>query len=154
DERAAIEAHLATCEHPDRHEVASLRASAASLAALAEERDPSPALEARLLATAEREGEARPRPSIGYISGPPRRDFRRVGALAAAVVLVAAGFVTGAVLFSAGDGGSGSEALVHVVQKDAMWMRAEAVAGESPVTVTLAGLGRLPEGSGYQVWAV
>ena len=152
DERAAIEDHLATCEHPERHEVDSLRAAAIGLATLAEEREPSVALEARLLASVERGSETRPRPGVGYIAGRPRRDLRWAGALVAGVVLMVAGFVAGALLFS-GDDGSG-EALVQVVQKDAMRMRAEAVAGESPVTVTLAGLGRLPEDAGYQVWAV
>ena len=46
------------------------------------------------------------------------------------------------------------EAMVQVVQQGTAWMRAEALAGESPVKVTPAGLRRLPEDVGYQVWAV
>ncbi len=144
DERAAIEAHLATC---DRHEeVGELMATAAGISVLAEEREPSVALEVRLLDALE-----------GASSGgsellPIRRRLTIAwpAAAAAAVILLAAGFGAGALMTAEPE----DEAMVQVVQQGTAWMRAEAQAGESPVKVTLAGLRRLPEGTGYQVWAV
>jgi len=149
DERAEIEAHLATC---DLHqEAADLLATAAGLAALSEEREPSEALEARMMT------------SVAEVSGGsvavlrPERGRRGVtlrwpAAVAAAVVLAVAGFGAGALLTSGG--GDEAAQVVQVVRNGEAWMRAEAMAGESPVKVTLAGLRRLPPSEGYQVWAI
>ena len=144
DERAAIEAHLATC---DRHaEVGELLATAAGISALVEDREPSAALEARLLDAV---GGAT---SGGSAPVPMRRRLNLAwpAAAAAALILVAVGFGAGALMTAQPE----DEAMVQVVQQGTAWMRAEALAGESPVKVTLAGLRRLPEGTGYQVWAV
>lgn len=143
DERAAIEAHLATCDRHD--EVNELLGAAAGISVLVEEREPSEALEARLLG-----------PVRGATSDPEPVPMRRrlnlawPAAAAAGLILIAVGFGAGALLAP----GPEDEAMVQVVQQGTAWMRAEALAGESPVTVTLAGLRRLPEGTGYQVWAV
>lgn len=146
DERAAIEAHLGTC---DLHEeAADLLATAASLAILTAEREPPAALEDRLLASI---GANEP-------TAAPLR-YRRSGvslawpaAVAAAVVLAIVGFGAGALLTSGG--GDEAAQVVQVVRNGEAWMRAEAMAGESPVKVMLAGLRRLPASEGYQVWAI
>lgn len=143
EERDAIEAHLATC---DRHEEAGeLLATAAGISVLVEDREPSAAVEARLLGAAAR-GTRGPEPL------PIRRRLNLAwpAAAAAALILVAVGFGAGALLGPEPE----DEAMVQVVQQGTAWMRAQALAGESPVKVTLAGLRRLPEGAGYQVWAV
>ena len=142
DERAAIEAHLATC---DRHEDAGeLLATAGALALLADEREPSLALGPRLLASSQPDpGERR----TGRVL-----PFRWVGAAAAAVLLLAAGFGAGALL--SGGLSRGEESLVQVVVTDGALVRAEATPGEAPVKVTLSGLRRRPDGEGYQVWVV
>ncbi|MCB9482476.1 MAG: anti-sigma factor [Dehalococcoidia bacterium] len=141
DERAAIEAHLATC---DRHEdMGELLATAGGLALLAEDREPSLGLGPRLLASAQPDETRAPRRSGRVL------PFRWLGAAAAAVVLVAAGFGAGAVLSR-----GGNESLVQVVSTDGALVRAEATPGEAPVKVTLSGLRRRPEGEGYQVWVV
>lgn len=180
DERAAIEAHLATC---DRHEeVTELRAASAALATLAEEREPSADLEARILADARGVADA---PSV---EGSPERVVERAeepvrlpertshegtvrerdvlgrpgrgrslvlpAAIAAAVLLVAVGFGAGAFL-AGGDGDDdGGSQIVQTVSTGERWMRAEATEGDATVKVTLAGLRRLPESEGYQVWAI
>ncbi len=148
DERAAIEAHLASC---DRHEdVGELLATAGGLALLAEEREPSLALGPRVLASAHPDGD----PGATRVAGMGRTarvlPFRWLGAAAAAAVLVAAGLGAGALLFP------GNEAsIVQVVRStEGALIRAEATPGESPVKVTLDGLRRRPSGEGYQVWAV
>ncbi len=142
DERAAIEMHLATC---DRHaEAADLRATVVGLAALVEEREPAATLEARLMESVLPAGSfAVLRPRRGLTVGWP-------AAIAAAIVLTAFGFGAGALLVPGGT----DESVVQVAQQGVAWMRAEAVAGEMPMRVTLAGLGRLSDDRGYQVWAV
>ena len=143
EERDAIEAHLATCD--SHEEVGELLATAAGISALVEDREPSAALEARLLDTAGRATRG-PEPL------PIRRRLNLAwpAAAAAALILVAVGFGAGALMTPEAE----DEAMVQVVQQGTAWMRAEALAGESPVKVTLAGLRRLPEDVGYQVWAV
>lgn len=144
-ERTEIEAHLATC---DLHEeAADLVATAAALATLSEEREPSEALEARLMESVA--------PGTGVpVTLRPRRgpNLAWPAAIAAAVVLTIAGFGAGALLTSAGDDEAAQ--VVQVVRNGEAWMRAEAVAGESPVKVTFAGLRQLPPSEGYQVWAI
>lgn len=169
EERAAIEAHLATC---DRHEeVTELRAASAALATLAEEREPSADLEARILADARGVADA---PSLASVEGSPNRPPEPVrlpertshegtgrgrslvlpAAIAAAVLLVAVGFGAGAFL-AGGDGDDdGGSQIVQTVSTGERWMRAEATEGDATVKVTLAGLRRLPESEGYQVWAI
>ena len=143
EERDAIEAHLATCD--SHEEVGELLAAAAGISALVEDREPSAALEARLLDAARR-ATRDPEPL------PIRRRLNLAwpAAAAAALILVAVGFGAGALMTPEAE----DEAMVQVVQQGTAWMRAEALAGESPVKVTLAGLRRLPEDVGYQVWAV
>lgn len=140
-ERAAIAAHLATC---DAHEdLAGLLGAAAGLALTVDEREPSTALEGRLLASAQ----------VPPVAVRPARARwgRWPAAIAAGLLLLAAGFGAGRALTPAAEPDS---TLVQVVQRDAAWMRAEAAPGQSPVRVTLAGLDRQPDGVGYQIWAI
>lgn len=152
-ERAAIEAHLDTCDLHD--EVAELLAAASVLAVLTEDREPSATLEARVLASAaERapspvadDGRGRSRPRVLSLAWP--------AAAAAAVLIGAVGFGAGALMMAGtGEPGTETEMVVQVVQEGGAFMRAEAHAGAAPVRVTLAGLQRLPDEAGYQVWAV
>jgi anti-sigma-K factor RskA len=69
DERAAVAAHLESCnKHP---EMAELQAAAASLALAAPEIDPAPALRSRLMEAI----RAEPTPSRVPLSAPSRRSF-------------------------------------------------------------------------------
>ncbi|MGE3962067.1 MAG: anti-sigma factor [Dehalococcoidia bacterium] len=145
DERAAIEAHLATCGQHE--EAGELIAAAAGLAWLAEEREPSAELEARLLGAV-----AASAPTSLPARRPRGIALRWPAAIAAAVVLLAVGFGAGALLpLGTGDE---SPSIVQVARAEGAFLRAEATAGASPVTVTLDGLERRAEGEGYQLWAV
>jgi anti-sigma-K factor RskA len=143
EERAAIEAHLGNC---DQHEeVAALRAVSRALADLAPEREPSPALEGRLLEAAEAAERHR-------VAHPPRSARRALGwpvlaAALAALVVVLAGWN----LMLRSDTGA---QLVQVYREGEAWMRVEAEPSSSAVTVALGGLERRPDSEVFQVWAV
>lgn len=142
-ERAAIEAHLETCDRHD--ELAELRAVALGLAAIAPEYEPSAALEARLMASI---GAA---PAASAATPVVLRRASRWVALAAAAVLVGAvGFAAGAVVFS----GDGEPALIYVQREGGAAMRVEHLDSGGTVQVTMSGLASRPAGESYQVWAV
>ncbi|MEZ4503488.1 MAG: anti-sigma factor [Dehalococcoidia bacterium] len=146
EERAAIEAHLATC---DRHaEVAELQSVGLGLAELAPEREPSAALEARLLAAidADQTTEAPPTPAR-------RQSIASLGWPAIAAVLAILAVALGAWNLMLQRGADASE-LVYVQRDGEAWMRVETDLGSSQVSLVLGGLERRPETEAFQLWAI
>ena len=86
EDREALEAHLATCERCTRS-VAEWQHLAGSLPLLAEQREPPPGLEGRILSAVRDQGAARTMPTSGMQGW--RRVIARPVAVAAAVVVLA-----------------------------------------------------------------
>ena len=155
-----VEEHLEGCS---RHaEIAALGAAAASLAWSAEEREPPPALKARLMAAIREEAM----PAAAAVPGTARHQgagfWRRLverrvtpyaiaGVLAVAAVALIGWNVT--LQLSDGDGAAGAS--VHTLSDggDAHG-RILYLADERVAVMTVAGLEPLPSDMTYQVWAI
>jgi anti-sigma-K factor RskA len=156
EERVAAEAHLRECErHP---EVAEYSAVAAGLAVAAPEKEPPPALKARLM-DAVRAGPAplelaRPEKqslldSIRSWFTPARAGYAMSGVMA---VLVAALLVWNISLQSDDDDGSGGQVVVHL--SGAATGRVMYLPDERIAVMDVTDLEPLPVDQTYQVWAI
>jgi anti-sigma-K factor RskA len=146
DERAEIQAHLATCNlHP---ELASMQAIALAFPALTPAVEPSADLERRIMASAT---AAEPAPADAQEPIPIRAHTSRwpwAAAIAAALAVLVVG--AGMLALALQDGGSAT--IVHVYRDGDAWFRAEG-GGAETVAVTMDGLERLPPTEAYQLWA-
>ncbi|MEX2373475.1 MAG: anti-sigma factor [Dehalococcoidia bacterium] len=143
DERDAIVGHLEGCAlHED---LAELRAVTLALGVLAAEREPSPALEARVAALAAERPDT-PRPASRTWAS----RARGLPALAAALAAIAVVLGGWSVLLQL-DGEAGPS-MVYVHETADAWMRVEGAGDTSDLAV--AGLARLSEAEAYQLWAI
>jgi anti-sigma-K factor RskA len=156
DERAEVEAHLATC---DAHEhLAEMQAVALAFPGLTTPVEPPAALEDRIMASITTADPARgsPAPAAPTPAAPaPARSaggtapgWRWAAAIAAALAIIVAGAGMLALAFQ----DDGSTAIVHVYRDGDAWFRAEGSGGES-VAVVMDGLAQLPDSQAYQLWA-
>lgn len=144
DEVEAIEAHLRAGREHDA-ELVELRATVFALDRLNVEQEtpaaaaPPPGLRAMAAgATTSRSSTAPAKP----------RAWRIAGAIAAALLLFAAGLATGQILFG------GGETYAYALQgEDGAFMEVRGDTSADSVTVIMTGLMRL-EGRSYQVWAL
>lgn len=151
DERAAVAAHLATCnDHPD---LAHMRATVLALGHAAEEEAPPEALRQRVLSSARESRSQASRPATGerhpgwgrIISGPWTLGL--AAALGALAILLA--------VFALANRGDGDERLVRSFETDGgIEVTVDTVLGERDTRVRFANLAALPEGQEYQLWAI
>ncbi len=181
DGREALEAHLGAGREHDA-ELVELRATVFALDTLADEREPSGALGARIasitraapaVGAADAEAAtAADAPGVGVAAaGPPgdavaapltgatarggRRATRLRWALAAAaVVALVAVFAAGWAVGRGGRSGAAPLFAFSVEGGGGQLVRFSGVAGESPVSVTMAGLQRLDPEHAYELWAI
>ena len=147
-----VEGHLADCtRHPD---ITALQAAALGLAAAADEKEPPPALKARLMDAVRREAAAE-----GRAAAPaplrPRGWSWRPYALAAALALVAAGLLGWNVYLQTSDDGGGEATLIRsLTDGGGARGRIVYVRDEGLAVMTVEGLASLPDDKTYQVWAI
>ncbi|MGE0229006.1 MAG: anti-sigma factor [Dehalococcoidia bacterium] len=152
DEHAAVEAHLASCREHEA-DLVDLRATTLALDLLREEPAASPALHERIAAITP------PRPSEGYAGAPSVLRPRWWLAAAAAVALLAvfaSGWATHALLDGDGSPASVSEVrYAYALQGGGgEFVGFTGIEGAGTVTVTMAGLDRLPDDQRYRLWAI
>jgi anti-sigma-K factor RskA len=154
DERAAVSAHLESCEkHPEMRE---LEAVAASLALAVPEREPSPALKSRLMDAVRAEVPVQRAP----VAQAQRRSFAetvrgwfsspRLGyGLASAMAVLVVGLVAWNVSLQGGDSNQQVLDVTGNASGRVVYLKDEKLA-----VMDVSGLGRLPEGKVYEVWAI
>ena len=156
DERAAYEAHLATCR-ACAEEVDELRVAAEALPASVPTLAPPPALRARVMAEVEREaallaaaGAGADRPQAAP-ARPPRRRWRpfALPALVAAALLL--GLVAGRLIW----GGAASRTVVATLDRaQAPRASARLEIRDGRAVLVATGLPAPPRGRVYEVWTV
>ena len=153
-----VENHLADCtRHPD---IAALQAVALGLAAAADEKEPPPALKARLMDAVRREAAAEGRAAAPAPLRPrgwswPAWPRLRPYALAAALALVAAGLLGWNVYLQTSDDGGGEATLIRsLTDGGGARGRIVYVRDEGVAVMTVEGLASLPDDKTYQVWAI
>ncbi len=159
EERVELETHVESCDLHD--DIASLRAAALGLAAIAPDREPSADLGARIIAAAT-SGEAAapsvrlPDPASDEERAAPRwRPWLRRNALAAGLAVLVLALLTWNLTLQFGDDAGVEPAFVHVYRGgDDLWLRVETTFGEPHATVALGGLSRLSSERTYQLWAI
>ncbi|MGE0135226.1 MAG: anti-sigma factor [Dehalococcoidia bacterium] len=152
DEHAAVEAHLASCPEHEA-ELVDLRATTLALDLLREEPAASPSLHQRIAAIT---------PGTSAEAPPGNRPHSRPRwwlAAAAAVALLAvfaSGWAARAVVDDDGPLPAASEVrYAYALQGgDGEFVGFTGVEGASTVTVTMAGLERLPDDHRYRLWAI
>lgn len=141
DETAAVESHLRRCREHDE-ELVELRATALALATLVVDVGPSPALAGRIDRLTE---QAPP------VAGGGR--WRRWLLPAAAVLLLAV--FAGGWLAGAMSGDTGAERYSYALRGPGETVvRFSGRLGQAPMTVSMAGIPRLPPERSYQLWAI
>jgi len=151
DEVELVEVHIRDCREHDE-ELVELRATVFALDRYREDLrpSPSPALAGRILQLTDQGSDAHT-----YAPRSPRPAFlpaawRGVAALAAVLLLFGAGWVAAGILTGGGD----SAYAVVLQGEGGSSMEVSGVTSAESVTVTMAGLERLPEQRSYQVWAI
>jgi anti-sigma-K factor RskA len=150
EEVREVEEHLAGCNLHE--EFASLRATASALSFAAPERDPPPALRARLLAAIEADAPAAPVTPVP-IEGRRSAWRRRPYALAAALAIIAVGLLAWNLLLLSGN--DEDEAIVRsVTSGSAAGTELRYLPDEQVAILDVEGLEELPEGRTYQIWTI
>ncbi len=140
-ETAAVESHLRTCREHDG-ELVELRATALALATLVADAEPSPALAGRIERLTAEES-----PAAG---GARRRRWLFPAAAAVLLAVFAGGWLAGAMWVEI-DAERYSYALRGPGETV---VRFSGRLGQAPMTVSMAGVPRLPAERSYQLWAI